>query len=446
MPAQFRPERRRFGKRSFGNSLNSQTAFDQRTSETAESFELEAERPARLPAPSNDNALLKSPSVSATPDAPDLSWLLAATQSRLLSHARTIVLFAFAAAVGFAGGTILNASVAWAAFLAAFLGGPLLVAYCWRRGMVAEITERHSHTFPTPHGGGALIVLVAIPIGGLALVFAGTGQSAPLWQFVMMGAGLIVGATGWIEDRIGLKNSVRLIAQFAAVCLPAILLPPMFDIIPIWLEKIVVIVAWVWFINLFNFMDGADGVAGSEAVFLASALAVLSPGLAPLALVVAGTSLGFLRVNWRPARLFLGDTGSTWLGYMLGGLLLLSVASDAGRLILPMATLPLVFCADATWTVISRTLRGFRPWLPHNEFWFHRALASGLRHDQLALAVAGLNFLLFTIAALSLAIDFPFVSLPIGLCVLAIVAIRIREREGRLTVSAPQAVSSASHG
>lgn len=312
-------------------------------------------------------------------------------------------------------------------FALTYVLAPSIVRHCWRRGLVKAISSRDIHTVPTPHGGGILIVVVAIVVA-VGTIHVSEMEHAG-WLLRMVSFSALVAGVGWLDDRRSLGVSSRLFMHIFAVTVSVLWMPRLFLSCPEWIEKCVTVLAWSWFVNVFNFMNGADGLAETEAVFLGIALALLCEPLAPVCLVVAGASAGFLRVNWHPARVFMGDVGSTWLGYVLGGLLLLGAARNGWRMTWPLATLPLVFCADATWTLISRVVRGHKPWKSHREFWFHRALALGLRHDQLAWRVVALNLALFAFAWVGLALALPWASLAAGLTLMGGVALRIRALE-----------------
>jgi UDP-N-acetylmuramyl pentapeptide phosphotransferase/UDP-N-acetylglucosamine-1-phosphate transferase len=141
---------------------------------------------------------------------------------------------------------------------------------------------------------------------------------------------------------------------------------------------------WVWWLNLFNFMDGIDGIAGSEAAAISGGVLLfaavghgLDPPAALLAAGVLGAALGFLRFNWAPAQVFLGDVGSTVLGYLCGFLLLDLATRGHWRVAL---ILPLYFLADATITLGRRLLRGERIWQAHREHFYQRAVRRGRSH------------------------------------------------------------------
>ncbi len=322
---------------------------------------------------------------------------------------------------------VVSAGLLLLAFALVVLCGPQVVAFCRAQGLVAEIDARRAHLVPTPHGGG--IVVVAVGVGlGLAAVW---GLQLPNETFLtaMLVASLAVAGVGWLDDKHNLEARTRLLVHLAAVGVGVILLPQLFDFVPVWLEKLVLMLAWGWFLNLYNFMDGADGQTSVEGIAFGFGICLLTPALSPLAAVLVGALLGFLRLNWAPARVFIGDVGATWLGYVLGGLLLLALVDDTWRMVYPLVTVTLFFCLDATWTLVRRVAHGYKPWEPHKEFWFHRALALGLTHRQLAIRVVLLNMALLTIALGGYALDARGWTLVAGLMLLGSVGWRIRACE-----------------
>ena len=311
--------------------------------------------------------------------------------------------------------------------------GPWVVGVCRQRGLVAAVTSRSSHRVPTPHGGGFVLPLVVVPVA-LGLVMWEGGTSAVFLKVLLL-ASLLVAFIGWRDDHAELDPQLRLAVHLPAVGLALAFLPPVFDVlpqqwvVPWWVEKVVLLLAWGWFVNLYNFMDGADGLASTEAVFIALGVALCVPALAPVAVVVAAAAAGLLRVNGPKARVFLGDVGSTWLGYVLGGLLLLGCAENTWQIVWPLAVLPLVFCFDATTTLVRRMAEGHRPWVPHKTFWFHRFLGLGYSHGQLVAAVAGLNVALFGVAWVAWQQGWPEVGFGIGLLAMVVIVCYIRAIE-----------------
>jgi UDP-N-acetylmuramyl pentapeptide phosphotransferase/UDP-N-acetylglucosamine-1-phosphate transferase len=292
----------------------------------------------------------------------------------------------------------LLAAISAGAALIACLGTRALIPLLRRAAVLDRPNERSSHVVPTPRGGG-IAVVAAILVAWLAVV--AVGLVGPRMLIICFGAGLLA-AISWLDDLGGLSLSVRLVAQLVAVglgILPALPEELVFrGWLPPGLDAVAAVLLWLWFINLFNFMDGIDGLAGSEAaaigiglVLYASVGMTRSPGLALLSAAVAAAALGFLVWNWAPARIFLGDVGSVPLGYLLG-CLLLGVTADGGWKI--ALILPLYFLADSTITLLRRLFRGERFWLPHRQHFYQRAAQRGLGHAEIVYRVIAADVLL----------------------------------------------------
>lgn len=307
---------------------------------------------------------------------------------------------------------------------------PLVVRLCRRLGLVAQVTERSSHTKPTPHGGGLILPLVLTPVM-LALTWLWPMPFKGYLTVLMLG-GMLVAYVSWLDDRHELSPRLRLVSHLFAVAITLFLLPPLFDFMPLWLEKLLLLLGWAWFVNLYNFMDGADGLATSQAIAMALGLSVIVPAFAPFGLAIAAAGTGFLRVNGPPAKVFMGDVGATWLGYMLAGIYLLAAVDDTLTVIWPLATMALLFACDATTTLIRRMLQGYKPWEPHKTFWFHRFMAQGHTHAQLLLGAAALNFILFACAYGGFNGPYPYAGFLLGLLVICAAACYIRARERAL--------------
>ena len=292
----------------------------------------------------------------------------------------------------------LLAAIVGAAGLVACLGTRALIPLLRRAGVLDRPNARSSHAAPTPRGGG-IAPLGAMLLTWLALILA--GAVAPRLLIILFGAALLAGIS-WIDDLRGLSPLTRLAAQLVAVGLGIFaLLPagPVFQggLMP-WLDAAAAGLLWLWFVNLFNFMDGIDGLAGSEAAAIAIGLMLFAlfgagrdPGLAALAGTTAAAALGFLVWNWAPAKIFLGDVGSVPLGYLLG-YLLLDVAARGGWKI--ALILPLYFLADATLTLARRLLRGEPVWQAHRQHFYQRAAQRGLGHAAIVRRVIAADLIL----------------------------------------------------
>lgn len=296
---------------------------------------------------------------------------------------------------------------------------------------LAMPNERSMHKTPVPVGAGVAIVGTALV---LWLLWPGA-RIGPLQVALMAGfAGL--SALSWINDRRALSATMRLSAQAAAVAACMALLPDEARVLaplPAFIERLVLGVAWIWFINLFNFMDGIDGLAGSEAVAVALGyLLILSyAGLeGPLwrpALITAAATVGYLAWNWHPAQIFMGDAGSVPLGFLLGWFMidLATRGLWSAALILPS-----YFYADATLTLLRRTLRGESPVKAHREHFYQRAVLGGLSPSAVVCRVSVANAVLCVLALFS--VSFPILALVAAAAVVAGLLAHLQRTTARL--------------
>jgi Fuc2NAc and GlcNAc transferase len=268
----------------------------------------------------------------------------------------------------------LEAVLAICALVATALLTQLVRAIAVGRGVVDVPNARSSHDVPTPRGGGLAIVLVTTA-GLLVLAVLGMLRLDLLWA--VTGGGLAVALAGFADDRRSLSAATRLTVHFAAALwalvwlggLPALRIGAHL-VFPGWMGYVLGAFGIVWAINLFNFMDGIDGIAASEAVFVALAGALLSlpmgvgAGVGFAAAVFAAACGGFLMWNWPPARIFLGDVGSGYLGYVI---VVLAVAATRDNPVALWVWLILggAFFVDATATLLRRLLRGERVYEAH---------------------------------------------------------------------------------
>lgn len=303
----------------------------------------------------------------------------------------------------------------------------LLLPVLRRRAILDHPGERSSHTTPTPRGGGLAVV------GVVLLAWAAVQVQTPtlgLWPLIAAATGLA--ALSWVDDLRDLSAGIRLVGQIAAALVGLIWLHgvgPVFQgFLPPALDAAASVVLWVAFVNFFNFMDGIDGISAVEAGAIGTGvvvLAALGAGLAehaPLAAVLVAGVLGFLRWNWHPAKVFLGDVGSVPIGFMLGGLLLALAGSGewAAALILP-----LYYLADATATLVLRAIDGERLWQAHRRHFYQRAVRRGRSHAAVSTAILVANACLVALAAVS--IVHPWLALALaGLVIAALLAWMVR--------------------
>lgn len=281
------------------------------------------------------------------------------------------------AAANFANFGTFSAIVAAAAVLCALCIvalRPLLARYA-----LARPNARSSHREPTPQGGGiAIFAAIILVLAAAAILVPGfVGDATRLATVFAAVLGLaIVGAT---DDVRPMEAIPRLLLQAVAALVVMVALPPglqIFSDLPWWLERALMLLGILWFVNLVNFMDGIDWIVVAEVVPVSAALVVIGvldglPGDATLvALALLGAILGFAPFNRPVARLFLGDVGSLPIGLLLAWLLVLVAG---GGHIVAAILLPLVFIADTTITLVRRTIAGESVMQAHRSHFYQRA-------------------------------------------------------------------------
>src|SRR5690606_2727313 len=255
--------------------------------------------------------------------------------------------------------------------------------YALRRQLIDQPGARRSHQEATPRGGGIAIVLVLL----VALVALAAQSPARIRELALAGAGLVlVAGIGWIDDHRPLSATLRLCVHVLAAGLLCTAL---------WLaggspfDLAVAFVAAVVLTNVWNFMDGINGIAASQAVLVATVYALFA-GDGPvlwLGLALAAGTAGFLPFNFPRARIFMGDVGSGALGYALAALLAVATldADPGARILLLFPLLP--FLLDASLTLLSRMVRRERWWEPHTTH-AYQAWARRRGHARVTVAYA----------------------------------------------------------
>ncbi len=242
--------------------------------------------------------------------------------------------------------------------------------------------ERSLHRKPVPRVGGVAL------IGGVLVGWVPLRQEW-LLPLVLIAGGLA--AVSFVDDLRGLPVGARLVAHLVAggaLVFAGSVAPPGA------LQTIAVVAGTVWLINLYNFMDGSDGLAGGMAVFGFGGYALAAylmgdAGMAAAALTVSLAALAFLLFNFNPARVFMGDAGSTALGFLAAALGLIGLQRDLWPPWFPLLVFS-PFLLDASVTLAKRLLAGQRVWQAHREHYYQRLIRAGWSHRRLALAEYGL--------------------------------------------------------
>jgi len=270
-----------------------------------------------------------------------------------------------------------------AAAFAAFVICVLLVRVLLTRLAQVAVDRpnaRSLHDRPIPRTGGIAVLAAA----SVSLAFG----AGPLW--LPMSMALVLAALSFLDDRSGVPNYIRLAAHVAAAGLLAwYILTPMNLA-----EQLLLVLAVAWITNLYNFMDGADGLAAGMSVvgFGAYGVAALLANELPMAVLcvaIAAAAASFLIHNFYPARIFLGDVGSIPLGFLAGGLGIIGWRDDAWPLWFPVLAFG-PFIADATITLLKRLIKGEPVWRAHREHYYQRMVRMGLGHRRTALVGYGI--------------------------------------------------------
>jgi glycosyltransferase WbpL len=270
----------------------------------------------------------------------------------------------------------------------------LVRRYALARSLIDRPNERSSHTRPTPRGGGLAIVVVVLT--GVASLFAAGLLPAGL-ATALAGGGLLVAAVGFLDDRGGLPAAVRFAVHLIAAAWGVFYLHGMPQLslgasaVHLgWGGAVLALLGTVWAVNFYNFMDGIDGLAAGEALVVGLAgavlLAPLNRSLAAVSLLTGAAAAGFLPWNWQPARIFMGDVGSGFLGFVFGILALASEKAGALPALIWILLLG-VFFADATVTLMRRMFRKERWYAAHRSHAYQRAIESGYSHSRVTLVI-----------------------------------------------------------
>jgi Fuc2NAc and GlcNAc transferase len=274
--------------------------------------------------------------------------------------------------------------------------------YALKTELIDRPNDRSSHSRPTPRGGGIAVVIASM-LGAAILSWLGLIEYRLLGALLVGGA--LVAGIGFVDDRKGVRPLMRLIVHILAASTAVVLIggTPTLDLGHLhfalgWAGSALAVVCLVWTINLFNFMDGIDGIAASEAVFVTFAAAALmmllrgSGGAAAMSLALGAASAGFLVWNWPPARIFLGDVGSGYLGYAIG-LIALAAAKHGELQVIPSLLLGGVFFVDATLTLVRRLARGEPAHQAHRTHAYQWLAVRWASHVRVTLLVFGVNVL-----------------------------------------------------
>ena len=282
-------------------------------------------------------------------------------------------------------------------FLLSFTLTYLIKEYAIKKSLVAEVNERSSHTVPTPHGGGIALSITWF----IGLIYLYINDQIDPTLFYALLVGVVISVVSFFDDIYELSAKLRLIVQ-AIVAIGGLYFLGGFDTLTFGffsvenqvLTNIFAFLMIIWFINLYNFLDGINGYAGSQAVFLALAGFVLFG--ADHFLILAVSVLGFLCWNWNKAKIFMGDVGSTLLGYNVAIFTIYYANVESSNFWIWIILFG-IYWFDATITLIRRKLNGEKLSQAHKKHAYQRLTQAGWSHYQVTNYSIALNLVLFSI-------------------------------------------------
>jgi len=281
-----------------------------------------------------------------------------------------------------------------------------------RRHALARPNARSSHREPTPQGGGIAVGVATLAVAAIAAFGVAKlppGEAAPFLR--VLGAAALIACVGAIDDIRALPVLPRLLLQTLAIAIAITALPAELRVVhalPWWVERAILVIGGLWFVNLVNFMDGIDWITVAEVVPMTAGLVAIGwlgalpvPGLI-VALALLGATLGFAPFNRPVARLFLGDVGSLPSGLLLGWLL--ALVAGNGHLAAALL-LPLYYLADTGITLLRRLRARERVWQAHRTHFYQRATDRGLTVLEIVGRVFAVNVALATLALTTVALS-----------------------------------------
>ncbi len=328
----------------------------------------------------------------------------------------------------------------FAVLSASILLTALIRQYALRRNVLDIPNQRSSHVTPTPRGGGLAIVIAFY----LAVAAMFLGSQIDVVTLVILLAAMPVAVIGFLDDHTPIRARWRFLVHFLAA-LSALLLLQGFPTLIVGafqfdlgtMGYLIGTLFLVWWLNLFNFMDGTDGIAASEAVFVSGSLAFFfyqsDAQLAQISVCLLAASAGFMVWNWPPAKIFMGDVGSGFLGLLLGVLVLMAAWHQPGMLYVGMVLFG-AFFVDSTYTLLYRISTGQRWYQAHCSHAYQNAAK---RYGHLTVLVAVWLINLFWLLPIAILIFYypvySLLGLSIAYCPLIVLAYRFKAGSMMLT-------------
>ena len=282
-------------------------------------------------------------------------------------------------------------------FILSFSLTYIIKEYAIKKSLVAVVNERSSHSVPTPHGGGIAVAITWLT--GLVYLYL-TNQIDPTLFYALI-IGVVIAVVGFIDDIVDLSPKVRMVV-FTLVGASGLYILGgletitfgLFDISNSFVTSVFAMLLILWYINLTNFIDGIDSYLAVKFIFLSGAGLLLFGG-AHFGLLGVSV-LGFLYWNWHKAKIFMGDVGSTLLGYTIA-IITIYYANQQSSSLWVWITLYGVFWFDATVTLVRRKFNGEKLSQAHRKHAYQRLTQAGWSHSKVTLSALGLNLIILAL-------------------------------------------------
>lgn len=307
----------------------------------------------------------------------------------------------------------------------------LLISSLPSFGVVDIPDPRRVHSRITPRGGGLAIVIVVI-IALIAYEYFSTKTLINSIKIVPLL--LIISSISFLDDLISIPIFVRLI--FHIICSTIVIFLFLFPVVlfhhelPLYIDFMLSIIGLIVFLNIYNFLDGIDGISGAESIHLSITILILCylksdiiiniNFIIVLNIIILACSIGFLIFNWHPAKIFLGDVGSISLGFLLG-LCLLLISASSVHLFVASSIASLYYLADGGLTILIRLVNKEKIWQPHLKHFFQKAVRNGKSHKEVVSRIIICNILLMVLSIISL--YFPLLSIIFAILVVMVTII-----------------------
>lgn len=312
-----------------------------------------------------------------------------------------------------------------------------LIGFLVKRNIIDLPNDRTLHRGAVPRGGGLVIVGVLL----LALILMALLSSRYAFFGGLLGVVLAWAGLSWQDDRVDLSPKVRISVHLLFSVLTVCAFGWVGNVNGIslaWIGAPITVVGVLWMANLYNFMDGIDGLAASQAIIASITLAfwfyiVGDSNLAVVCAVLASSCYGFLLWNWQPAKIFMGDVGSITLGAFFATLIIIGVT----RYQIPVLSLVLIFAlfvGDASTTILRRALNREKIWLPHRSHYYQRLAKIGISHAIIVFGAIVIMLLCSLIATLSMVYrDMIGIAVISAISLIFCAALLVRWLEGRVS-------------